>query len=120
MLVSPASATRLHHPTARAYSQSKQKSQFPAGQDPKDTIFAKILAGTIPCKKAYEDDQILAFHDIAPQVTLAWLHCAEVAQAPVHVVVIPKKAIGGVEDFKQEDAPILGHLMVSIPKVAPS
>jgi diadenosine tetraphosphate (Ap4A) HIT family hydrolase len=39
------------------------------------------------------------------------------SQAPVHVLVIPKKPIGGVEDFKEGDAPILGHLMISIPKV---
>jgi histidine triad (HIT) family protein len=37
--------------------------------DPKDTIFAKIVAGTIPSKKVYEDDHTLAFHDINPQVS---------------------------------------------------
>ena len=42
-----------------------------------ETIFDKIINGTIPCKKAYEDDNVLAFHDINPQ-------------APVHVVLIPK------------------------------
>ena len=45
-------------------------------------IFCKIIAGDIPSNKAYEDDMILAFHDIAPA-------------APVHVVVIPKAHVAG-------------------------
>ena len=49
-------------------------------------IFAKILRGEIPCKKVYEDDFALAFHDIAPQ-------------APVHVLVIPKGPYVGWDDF---------------------
>ena len=44
-----------------------------------DNVFAKILRGDIPCKKVYEDEWALAFHDIAPQ-------------APIHVLVIPKRA----------------------------
>ena len=51
-----------------------------------DNIFAKILRGEIPCNKVYEDDWALAFHDIAPQ-------------APVHVLVIPKGAYVGWDDF---------------------
>ena len=43
-----------------------------------DCLFCKIAAGEIPCNKVYEDDRILAFHDISPQ-------------APVHVLVIPKE-----------------------------
>lgn len=49
-------------------------------------VFAKILRGEIPCKKAYEDDWALAFHDIAPQ-------------APVHMLVIPKGAYVSWDDF---------------------
>lgn len=49
-------------------------------------IFAKILRGEIPCKKVYEDEHTLAFHDINPQ-------------APVHVLVIPKGAYVSMEDF---------------------
>ncbi|KYQ91651.1 putative protein kinase C inhibitor [Tieghemostelium lacteum] len=75
-------------------------------QDPKDTIFAKIVAGQIPCKKVYEDDLCLVFDDIAP--------CA-----PVHCLIIPKKPIGGVSDLDgEEHKKILGHMMVTIPKVA--
>ena len=49
-------------------------------------VFAKILRGEIPCNKVYEDEWALAFHDIAPQ-------------APVHVLVIPKGAYVGWDDF---------------------
>ena len=51
-----------------------------------DNVFAKILRGEIPCKKVYEDDWALAFHDISPQ-------------APVHILVIPRGAYVGWEDF---------------------
>jgi diadenosine tetraphosphate (Ap4A) HIT family hydrolase len=58
-----------------------------------NNIFAKILRGEIPCKKAYEDDHTLAFHDIRPQ-------------APMHVLVIPKGAYVSWDDFhdKASDA----------------
>ena len=49
-------------------------------------VFARILRGELPCKKVYEDEWALAFHDIAPQ-------------APVHVMVIPKRAYVGWDDF---------------------
>ena len=49
-------------------------------------IFAKILRGEIPCRKVFEDDHALAFHDIAPQ-------------APVHILVIPKGAYVSWDDF---------------------
>ena len=51
-----------------------------------NNIFAKILRGEIPCKKVYEDDHVLAFHDIHPQ-------------APVHVLVLPKGAYRDMNDF---------------------
>ena len=51
-------------------------------------IFAKILRGEIPCNKVFEDDHALAFHDIA-------------AQAPVHVLVIPKGAYVSMDDFSE-------------------
>ncbi|MBB6252646.1 histidine triad nucleotide-binding protein [Nitrospirillum iridis] len=49
-------------------------------------IFARILRGEIPCKKAFEDDHVLAFHDIHPQ-------------APTHILVIPKGAYVSAADF---------------------
>lgn len=54
-----------------------------------NNIFAKILRGEIPCKKVYEDDFALAFHDINPQ-------------APIHVLVIPKAAYVSILDFSAE------------------
>lgn len=55
-------------------------------------IFAKILVGSIPCKKVYEDDFALAFHDINPK-------------APVHVLVIPKGAYASFDDFSEHATP---------------
>jgi len=55
-----------------------------------DCIFCKILEGTIPAEKAYEDDLVLAFHDINPQ-------------APFHVLIIPKKHIESVGTLTPED-----------------
>ena len=63
-----------------------------------DCLFCKIAAGEIPSTKVYEDEQTLAFRDIAPQ-------------APVHVLVIPKKHISGWYDAKDEDDALLAHLM---------
>lgn len=51
-----------------------------------NNIFAQILRGDIPCKKVYEDDHVLAFHDISPR-------------APVHVLVIPKGKYIAIDDF---------------------
>jgi diadenosine tetraphosphate (Ap4A) HIT family hydrolase len=55
-------------------------------------IFAKILRGEIPCKKVYEDDHALAFHDINPQ-------------APVHVLVVPKGKYVSFDDFSAKASP---------------
>jgi histidine triad (HIT) family protein len=52
----------------------------------RNNIFARILRGEIPCRKAYEDQHVLAFHDINPQ-------------APVHILVIPKGEYGSMDDF---------------------
>jgi histidine triad (HIT) family protein len=52
----------------------------------KNNVFARILRGEIPCKKVYEDEHVLAFHDIHPQT-------------PTHILVIPKGAYVGVDDF---------------------
>jgi histidine triad (HIT) family protein len=64
----------------------------------KDCIFCKIIAGEIPSKKIYEDDDLCAFHDVSPQ-------------APVHFLVVPKKHIGNVMDLKKEDSLLMGKLL---------
>lgn len=62
------------------------------------TIFSKIIAHEIPARIAYEDDLCLAFHDVHPQ-------------APVHILIVPKKEIPRVAVTKSEDEPLLGHLI---------
>ncbi len=70
-----------------------------------DTIFGKILRGEIPCKKVYEDDDVLAFHDIHPV-------------AEVHFLIIPKQFIPSLAEATLEDAPILGKLLALAPRLA--
>ena len=67
-------------------------------------IFCKIVAGQIPSKKAYEDEDILAFHDIHP-----W--------APVHILIIPKRHITSMVDETMEDQALLGKMMSISPKL---
>jgi histidine triad (HIT) family protein len=69
------------------------------------TIFAKIIAREIPAKIVYEDELCLAFHDVNPQ-------------APVHVLLIPKKEIPRLVDAQAEDQALLGHLMITANKIA--
>ncbi len=70
-----------------------------------DCIFCKIVAGTIPAKKVFEDDQVLAFHDIDPK-------------APKHILVIPKKHIQSLADAKPEDAALMGRLLLAVADLA--
>ena len=67
-------------------------------------IFCKIVAGEIPSRKAYEDDEVLVFHDIAP-----W--------APVHVLMIPKEHIGTFYDVTDASTAMLGRMMVLAPRL---
>ncbi|HEY1186134.1 MAG TPA: histidine triad nucleotide-binding protein [Gemmata sp.] len=70
-----------------------------------DNLFLKIIDKTIPAKIAYEDDLCLAFHDIKPQ-------------APVHVLIIPKKVIRTHADVSPEDQALIGHLHLVAVKLA--
>ena len=70
-----------------------------------DCIFCKIAAGEIPSKKAYEDDKILSFYDLDPQ-------------APVHVLIIPKKHLDSLNAAGEEDAELLSHMMLKAGKIA--
>lgn len=63
-----------------------------------DCLFCKILAGDIPADKLFEDDDVLAFRDIAPQ-------------APVHFLVIPKKHISGPGGVSEDDERLIGKVM---------
>ncbi len=68
-------------------------------------LFCKIVAGDIPAKKIYEDEQVLAFYDISPQ-------------APVHFLVIPKKHISTASDIQEDDRLLVGHIMYVAQKIA--
>jgi histidine triad (HIT) family protein len=70
-----------------------------------DTIFGKIIRGEIPSEFLYEDEHCIAINDISPQ-------------APVHVLVIPKRGIPRLVDAQESDKAMLGHLMLVAGKVA--
>lgn len=70
-----------------------------------DCIFCKIVDGTIPATKVYEDEDILAFNDINPA-------------RPVHVLVIPKKHITSLATVAAEDGPVLGRMLAKANEIA--
>ncbi len=70
-----------------------------------DCIFCKIINGEIPSKKVYEDDRILAFHDISPM-------------APTHIVIVPKEHIASANELTEENADFISHVFVVAAKIA--
>ena len=70
-----------------------------------DTIFGRIISGEIPSEFLYEDEHCIAINDIHPQ-------------APVHVLVIPKRPLEKLSDAAEEDREMLGHLMLAAGAVA--
>jgi histidine triad (HIT) family protein len=72
-----------------------------------DTIFGRIIRGELPARIIHDDDRCLAFHDVAPQ-------------APVHVLVIPKRPIASLAEASDADADLLGHLIVVATRLAKS
>ena len=72
-----------------------------------DCLFCKIIAGDIPSKKAYEDADMLAFYDIAPQ-------------AKVHILVIPKEHIPSVDGLNSDNAAVVAKIFAKIPEIAKS
>ncbi len=70
-----------------------------------DCLFCSIAAGDIPSAKVYEDEKILAFRDINPQ-------------APVHVLVIPKKHIASVDEISSANSGVVAHIFETIPQIA--
>jgi histidine triad (HIT) family protein len=69
------------------------------------TLFEKIVARQIPAEIVFEDEQVLAFRDINPQ-------------APVHILIVPKRVIPRIGLAVESDASILGHLLTCVPEVA--
>lgn len=70
-----------------------------------DCIFCKIVRGEIPCRKVYEDDEVLAFHDIHPA-------------APVHFMLVPKLHIASLMHAEERHAALLGKMLLLAPKLA--
>ncbi len=68
-------------------------------------IFCRIAGKEIPASIVYEDDRILAFRDADPQ-------------APVHVLIIPKKHLSSLNDLSDGDRELMGHLMCTLPHIA--
>lgn len=62
------------------------------------TVFSKIIEGKLPCKKVFENERILAIEDIAPV-------------APVHFLIMPKKAITNLHALKPEDMPLIVEIV---------
>lgn len=75
-----------------------------SAHDP-DCIFCRIARGEIPSRKAYEDDGILAFHDIRPV-------------APVHVLLIPKAHVADLYEVTDAHAPVLGRMLALAGRIA--
>jgi histidine triad (HIT) family protein len=69
------------------------------------TVFEKIAKREIPAKIVYEDNDLLAFHDANPQ-------------APVHILIIPKRHITRLADAKESDAALLGGMLLAARKIA--
>jgi len=69
------------------------------------TLFEKIVAREIPAKIVFEDDLVLAIHDINPQ-------------APVHVLIFPKRVVPRIAEAQPEDHKLLGHLLLKAAAVA--
>lgn len=69
------------------------------------TIFQQIAAGEIPASVVFQNDEILAFRDIAPQ-------------APVHILIVPKRLISRVGEARDDDAALLGRLLLAARDIA--
>lgn len=70
-----------------------------------DTIFGRIIRGEVPANIVHEDNDLLAFHDVDPQ-------------APVHILVIPKRAIETLNDLNDDDAELVGRLVLTARRIA--
>jgi histidine triad (HIT) family protein len=70
-----------------------------------DCLFCRIVAGDIPSTRVHEDDEIIAFRDIAPR-------------APTHILVIPRRHIASAADLTEADGPMLGRLFAATAQIA--
>ena len=70
-----------------------------------DCVFCMLIEGRLPANKVYEDDKILCFHDVDPQ-------------APVHVLIVPKKHIESLDALQEEDAELISYIMLKVKDIA--
>ncbi|MDI6757859.1 MAG: histidine triad nucleotide-binding protein [Endomicrobiia bacterium] len=70
-------------------------------------IFCRIVSGAVPSDKVYEDDKVFAFRDISPQ-------------APVHILIVPKKHVAGLNELSDEDGDVVAALVAVAGKIASS
>ena len=70
-----------------------------------DCLFCKIVAGEIPSKLAHQDDELIAFHDINPQ-------------APVHILIVPRKHIASLDDATEDDRELMGRVLLVARRLA--
>jgi histidine triad (HIT) family protein len=68
-------------------------------------LFCRIVRGEIPCRKVYEDDEVLAFHDIKPV-------------APVHFMLVPKLHLATLDDARDDHETLLGRMLLLAPRLA--
>lgn len=69
------------------------------------TLFERIARGDIPANIVHQDERVTAFHDIAPQ-------------APIHILVVPNRAIATIHEAQADDEGLLGHLLLTAGKIA--
>ncbi len=70
-----------------------------------DCVFCRIVAGSIPARKLFEDDDVVAFHDLNPQ-------------APVHVLVVPRRHVASLDAAADDDVELLGRLLAAARRAA--
>ncbi len=70
-----------------------------------DCIFCQIVAGKVPSEILYQDEQVIAFRDINPQ-------------APIHLIIIPKKHIPSVAHLSETESPLIGHMVNAANRLA--
>ena len=70
-----------------------------------ECLFCNIIAGTIPARTFYQDDQVIAFHDVNPQ-------------APVHFLIIPRRHIPTLNDLTTSDTSLAGHMLLTAQHLA--
>jgi len=99
-------ALQQNQPSRCASSTMSEVDKAQTPQAGGDTIFGKIIRKEIPAKVVYEDESMLAFHDVNPQ-------------APTHVLLIPKSPhLTMIQDAKDSDEALLGKMMVQATKIA--